>query len=293
MFESFGRSWNLIKQSWNVLQANRSLLVFPLVSFIATIVITILFAIPMAIIGLSDGGATTTGDDGISIPMLIVLFLFYLVTYTAVIFSNSALIGAAMMYMRGEQPTVADGFRIASERFGKIFGYAAIAATVGLILNLLRNNDSDNMVMRIIGVILSGVLSVAWNLITFLVIPVLVMENLGPIEAIKRSGSLLRQTWGEQIAGSFSIGGIFFLISLGIALVLGVPLFALASAANTAALWILAVAVIILVFVGVSLVGGAVNGIFQAALYRYATEGTAGEFFSEDVVRGAFRPKNA
>jgi hypothetical protein len=283
-----GNSWELVKQSWAVLQANKTLLTFPIVSMVATIIISIVFAIPGAMI---FGNMQT--DDGINIVAIIYTFLFYLVMYTAVIFSNTALIGSALMYMDGKTPTVSDGFRLASERFGKIFGYAAIAATVGLVLNMLRNNRGDSIVMQIIGAILAGVLQFAWNLVTFLVIPVLVIENLGPIEAIKRSGTLLKQTWGEQLIGNFSVGLIFFLISLAVVLVVGLPLFLIASSMNSGLLMIVTVIVVVLAVMLVNLIGGAVGGIFQAALYRYATQGDAGTFFSEDTVRGAFSQKGA
>src|SRR5690606_23304734 len=123
-----------------------------------------------------------------------IAFLFYFVTYTVIIFSNVAIVGMAMMRLRGEDPTVKDGFRIASEHINAILGYAAISATVGMILNAIRG-DEDN----IVGQIVAGLIGTGWNLITFLVIPVLVIEGVGPIEGIKRSGSLLKSTWGENV----------------------------------------------------------------------------------------------
>jgi hypothetical protein len=66
----------------------------------------------------------------------------------------------------------------------------------------------------------------------------------------------------------------------------------LAVAAESIALGILAVALVIIVATLIGLFSTALNGVFQAALYNYAQTGNAGPYFSESLVRSAFRPKN-
>jgi hypothetical protein len=281
VFDRISNSWELVKVSFNILRSDRELMLFPIVSAIGTIIVTVVFFIPL----LATGVVTSGDASGSEVLLLILAFLFYFVMYTVIIFSNTALVSAAMMRLRGEKPTVRDGFRMASERIGPILGYAAISATVGVILNMLR--DEENF----LGQIVASIVSVAWNLITFLVIPVLVVENVGPIEAIKRSGSLLKRTWGEQVVGAFGIGMVVFLISLAAALVIGGPLVWLASLTGSDISVMLAVGVVVIIVMGINLVGTAMNGIFQAALYNYATTGESGEFFEEGVLRGAFQPK--
>jgi hypothetical protein len=280
VFDRISNSWQLVKASFNILRSDRELMLFPIVSSIGTIIVTVVFFIPL----LATGVVTSGDASGNEVLLLILAFLFYFAMYTVIIFSNTALVSAAMMRMRGEKPTVRDGFRMASERIGPILGYAAISATVGVILNMLR--DEENF----LGQIVASIVSVAWNLITFLVIPVLVVENVGPIEAIKRSGSLLKRTWGEQVVGSFGIGMVVFLISLAVALVIGGPLVWLASLTGSDIAIALAIGVVVIIVMGINLVGTAMNGIFQAALYNYATTGED-EFFEEGVLRGAFQPK--
>ena len=290
MFQSLENSWRLVKASFNVLRADKELLIFPLLSTIGLIVVTLLFAIPVGATGLfdevaraSDGGRVS---DGTKILGFVILFLFYLASYTVIIFSNTALIGAAMIRLKGGDPTVRDGFRIASERFGYILGYAVISATVGMILNMLRNRE-NNFVAQIAG----GLLGMAWNLLTFLVIPVLVVENLGPIEAIKRSGSLLKKTWGEQVVGNFGIGAVFGLITFAVIVVIGMPLFYLFANNGSVVGIIIAIAVMVLILAVIGIFASALSGIYQAALYRYATEGEVGDYFEEAMIKNAFRPR--
>jgi hypothetical protein len=287
VFDRMSRSWELVKASWEILKQDKEMLWLPVISTVATIIVSILFFIPLASTGLleaaSDGAELTQSQQ---ITGLVIAFLFYLVMYTIIIFCNAALVGMALMRMRGEDPTLQDGLRIASERIGKIIGWAAISATVGMILQAIRG-DNDNFLSQIV----AGILGTAWNLITFLVIPVLVVENVGPIEAVKRSGSLLKKTWGEQIMGTFGMGIISMLAMLAAAVVVGLPLWLIASVIGSDIITAIAIGIVVIVVMFVALVFSALNGIFTAALYRYATEGAeaVGNFYDERTIAGAFQ----
>jgi hypothetical protein len=277
MFASFSNSWRLVKASYAVLQADKELIVYPVVSGIGLILVSAAFLIPMIGAGMIDNLAGAEGDG---IMSYVVLFLFYVVTYSVMIFANCALVGAAAIRLSGGDPTVRDGFRIASERAGTIVGYALIAATVGMILRMISERAG------IIGRIVISLIGLAWSVATFLAVPVLVNENIGPIDAIKRSVELLKQTWGEQLVGSFSINTILGLAMVGI-VILGVVLIMVGASADSVPLIIFAVIAIIVI----SLIGSTLNGIYQAALYQYAVKGDAGEFFETDLIEGAFKPK--
>lgn len=287
MFERMSRSWDLVKASYAVLRADRELMIFPLISLIGVIMVTITFFVPIFATGLidviADGEEMTSAQQ---VTGIVIAFLYYFVTYTVVIFSNVALIGAAMIRMDGGDPTIRDGIKIASDHAASILGWAAISATVGMILQAIRG-DEDN----IVGQIVASLLSTAWNLITFLVIPVLIVENVGPIEAIKRSGSLLKKTWGEQIIGGFAMGMISFLVMLAALIVIGAPIFLIVNATGSSLLIAVGIGIIVIVLATIGLFFSALNGIFQAALYRYATEGKTNEFFPDSLMSGAFLPK--
>lgn len=281
MFQRLTNSWELVKASWRVLLADKELMVFPLVAFLASIVVLITFAVPTVLAGVLD---TAVADGNLSIFSYIVAFLFYAVMYFVTIFANSALVGAAMIRLEGGDPTVSDGFRIAFSKIGTIFGYAVIAATVGTVLRMISERSGA------IGRIIVSLVGFVWNIATFLVVPVLVMEKVGPLDAVKRSGSLLKDTWGEQIAGNLSVGFIFGLIFF-LVILAGVPLVIAAVATGSVALIVTAVAFIVLLLMGVSLVSSTLSGIYTAAVYRYATTGDTGGYFDADMIKGAFKLK--
>ncbi len=279
MFQSIGRSIELAKASLRVLRTDKELLLFPFVSFIALVIVTASFAVPMWL----TGAITDAADGRLNIPGAIVAFLFYLVSYTIIFFFNTALVGAAMIRLDGGDPTLRDGFRIAFSRLPQIIVYALIAATVGMILRWISERAG------FLGVLVASVIGIAWNLATFLVVPVLVVERVGPIEAIKRSGSLLRKTWGEQVVGNVGIGLVFGLLAL-LAIVLGVALVAVLAQVSVI-LAIAGVVVTVLVVGTIALIGSAASGIFTASLYRYATKGDGGDLYRPETLAAAFRTK--
>jgi hypothetical protein len=283
MFERIRSSWELIKASWTVLQSDKELIVFPVISAIGAVLVSILFAVPFLAVGIVQG--SRSGEDaGVTAAGYIIGFLFYVVLYTVVFFCNTALVGAALIRLRGGDPTVSDGFRIASERISHIVGYALISATVGMILRAISERGG------ILGSLVSSIGGFAWNVATFLVVPVLVIENVGPLDAVKRSASLLKKTWGENIIGNVGIGAVSSLVVLlGIFILIG--LIMVGAAFESSALIVGAIALFVIFLVLFSLVVGALQGIYQAAVYRYAADGDSGTYFAPELVHQAFKPK--
>jgi len=282
MFQRFSNSWSLVKASAAVLGADKELMVFPAISAVLSVVVLITFAVPSVLAGLFD--STVLADSGLPLAGYVVGFLFYVVQYFVIIFCNTALVGAALIRLRGGDPTVGDGFRLATSRVGHILGYAVIAATVGVILRAISERSG------VIGKLVVSLVGLAWNLATFLVVPVLAAEDVGPMDAVKRSSAYLRKTWGEQIVGTAGMGAVFGLISFG-TVILFIALFIAAAATQSAAVMIAVAVGFGLTMLALVLVSSTLGGVYAAAVYRYAAEGDAGTFFSADLVRGAFERK--
>ena len=173
---------------------------------------------------------------------------------------------------------------MATSRLPQIIGYALIAATVGMILRWISERTG------FIGQIIIGIVGVVWNIATFLVVPVLVTENIGPVDAIKRSAGLLRKTWGEQLIGVGGIGIVFGLLFFVVALLGGGLAFALFNVSF--ALGIVGVIALVIVLGVIGLIASAASGVYTASLYRYATKGDAGAAFRPEVMQAAFRSRS-
>lgn len=275
-------SWKMMKASATVLRLDPELLVFPFLSGLAAILVTATFVVPFALIG-EGFGALENMEGGIGYLGYVVGFLYYLVLYSLIFFFNTALVGATMIRLDGGDPTLSDGLNIAFKRLGSILEYAAIAATVGMILRALEERAG------FIGRIVIGLIGLSWTLTTYLTVPVLVTKDVGAIDAVKESATVFKRTWGEQVVANIGIGFLTFLAFLLLA-VMAVPLILLTSSIGEVAV---APVVISLVggFILLALVSSALKGIYSAALYRYATTGDPGEHFSRQMMEEAFRPR--
>lgn len=277
MFESIGRSITLIKASWEVIKKDREILLFPFLSGMVCIIITISFLIPAFVI---ESGLNIRTNDN---PLFYIgIFLFYLVTYFVVIFFNSGLVACAHIRLTGGDPTFSQGIQIAAKHIKNIFFWALISATIGLILQILRGNR-NNVITNII----TSMIGVAWNLLTFFVIPIMIIENRPVITSIKESVALFRRTWGETVVGQAGVSLIFFLIGLA-----GfIPVF-LAFATGIFSLIVTFGILYVLLLVLLFVLGNAMQGVFNTALYLYAKDGVVPVGFSRELIESSFAPRN-
>jgi hypothetical protein len=271
--------WRLLKESWSVLMQNKRMLIYPIVAGIAGLIVLVIAAAGSAPF-VGDGNSDELTNRQYA-ALAAIWIPSYLVLTFIINFCNAALIGSTLKGLEGGRPTVSEGFAFARERLGPIAGYSVIAATVGLLLSILRERGG------VAGVIISALGGAAWGLITYLVVPVLVAEKVSPIDGIKRSGSLLKRTWGEQITGNIGVGLILFLIGFGAAIIGGGITLGLWNA-GLAPIAVITAILTIFGLLAIATVGTALKGIFSAALYRFATNGETGSAFDSDLLTEAF-----
>ncbi len=283
MFERFATGWELTKQSIRVLRLDKELLLFPLCSGIACTIVLASFALPLWFSGALE--AAEKAPEGLSQNVLtyVVLFAFYFVNYFVIIFFNSALVGCAIIRLKGGDPTVSDGFGAAMARLPQIAAWALVAATVGLILKAIESRSER------VGQIVTSLIGMAWSITTFFVVPVIVIEKAGPVEAIKRSVAIMRKAWGESLTANFGIGFITFLLTLIGLVPLAAGVFLLSS--GVPAIGVLLIAIAIIWVLAVSLISSALGSIILAALYIYAAEDKVPNEFDSSLIRGAFAKK--
>ena len=266
------RGFRLVGASWSVVKSDRELLLLPVVSFVCMIAVGVVLGGAAWAIGLPGAG------QSLSPVQYLILAAFYFCTTFIAVFFNAAIVGAATIRLQGGDPSLSDGLRLAWSHVGKIVAWSAVTATVGMILRSLEERAG------LIGRIVIGIIGVAWSAVTFFVVPVLLYEPLGTVDSIKRSATLFKQRWGEQFVGNASIGIVLFLAAI--------PVIAVA-VLLASVVPVLGIAVGVLGIGLLATVSTTMTGVFNAALYRYATTGEASAPFSSDDLHGAFRPKRS
>mgnify|MGYP001577239707 CR=1 FL=1 len=272
-------SWLLAKQRWRVLMLDKELLVFPLLSAIAcSLVLASFIAGVFATGNFRDEKAQS---DGI---LWLLGFIYYFVNYFVIVYFNSALVACAMIRFQGGDPTVADGLRAAGTRLPQILAWVLLAATVGIVLRAIQER------FELIGRIVIGLIGAAWTIATYFIVPVLVVEKLGPFDALKRSVTLMQQTWGESLVSHVGIGAATGLISFLGVLLIGIASVALAVMTSSMGVFIAGVVAIVAFLVLAALVSSALTTIVLSALYLYAAEKKVPQAF-DGVAQRAFAPK--
>ncbi len=284
MWDTFSRSWEYAKLSYSLVWRHKSLMIFPVLSTIAALLVSASFLLPLWQSGAGEGWIDAFGqqDERVPISAWITLFSFYLANYFVIVFFNSALVTCAMHAIRGERPYVGDGLKMAARRWHAILLWSIVSAVVGVVLRALESHDK-------IGRIVAAVLGTAWTALTYFVVPVIVVENAGPFKAIKSSVQTLRETWGKALVGNFSLGLISFLIFLPVIIVAGLLIYA---GIVTASFMLTATAIaggVLMLAIAASL-GAAADVVFKTLLYQYATGKDLPANVSPRAFQNAFRP---
>jgi hypothetical protein len=267
----FENSMVLAKASWRVLRDDKQLALLPLLSMVATLIVGATFLIPIGLVAHDANGGYQFK------PLDYVLGIVgYLVLTYVVVFFNAALVYAADRRLAGEQVTLGEAIHAAGARSHVLLPWVIVSATVSIVLRMIEERAG------IVGRIVGAFAGMAWSVVTFLVLPILVIEGIGPIAAVKRSGELFKRTWGENLMANAGIGIVVMLAAIAGAL----PFALLIAAGGVVA--VVGIAGIVVWFVTVSLVGAALTGILQVALYRFAT-GTQVPGFEGAQLNAAFR----
>lgn len=267
MFDRIKNAWTLAKSSWHVLQHDRELAWLPVIGTLAGLAVGAVFFGP--VLAMLGGGGE---DNAIPVTGYVLAFLGYVGVAAIFYLGRAAVVHGANLRMEGGDPTVGSSLRGASAHWPAVVGFAFVAVTVGLLLDALEEQGG------IAGAIASFVGGAAWRLLTYLVLPVVVLEGAGTIAGIKGSSSLVKRTWGEQVTANVGFG------LLSMALVLPAVLLAAALAGLGTAVAVAAFAAAGAWGITVFAVVSALEGIFQTALYRQATgRSIPSEFAAADL----------
>lgn len=276
------RGWALTKQSWRVLQNDRSLLIFPILSTIfAVLAAAAIWAPTVVITGLLTGEAVDENDP---VYYIATAATVYVSTFIAIFF-NVALAACAARSLRGEDTSFGDGIGAAGRRIGAILGWALVSGTVGLILQLVEERAP------FLGRVAGWIAGAAWAVASFFVIPVIALEGGGPFRSLKRSTSVVKARWGEGATGAVAISAVTFLVVLVIVLAGAIG----GSVLVAADLWqigFVVFAATVVAVILVTIVSSALSQIFRVAVYEYAVTGEAAGMFDAGLLRNAFDGRN-
>jgi len=274
-----GHSWALAKTSWGVLRSDKALGAIPAISALVSIVALAVFAGLFFLVGV-DLESNSSDSAAMKPAGYVIGAVAYVVFALITVYFQSALVAGANESLSGGNATLAKSIGAASAKLHRILPWAIVTATVSLIISQLERQGW-------LGAIVGSLLGMAWNIVTFLTIPIIMLEDVGPIVALKRSGTLFKQTWGENLVAQVGFGFIGLIAFLPAALVAG-----LGVASGVGAVMVVTIALAVVWLAIVSVVLAALSGIYRTALYRYAVDNRAPVAFAGEDFSAAFTPKH-
>ncbi len=161
-----------------------------------------------------------------------------------------------------------------------MLAWGAFSGTLSLLLRAAEQRLGP------LGRIFAALGGLAWTMVAFMVLPVIVLEGTSAQTAARRSPELFRRTWGQQLGAIIGIGSGAFLLGAP-SFVLLIVLAAVGGTAGAVAglavcgLWLLADAVL----------ASALTGVYQTALYRFAADGVPPAAFAGADLQNAIRPR--
>lgn len=259
------RGWRLTQVAWELIRKDGTMLGLALAGIFSAIAFSLLFVFL---------AAQASGDKPSSGLLSLLGFAALYISTLASVFFNVALACAASAAFDGEQLSAREAIRMAWGKRKRIALWALISAVVGTLIAEIANRLPGG------AKIVAWLFGAAWGLATFFVIPILAMEGVGAVEALKRSSGLVKRRWGEGLSGRISIGAwaVIAMVPLAIGLAIGAALLSRHPEVG-------------IVVVGLSLVGmvavfaavAATQQVFAVALYRYAIDAPIGGFSASDL----------
>jgi Family of unknown function (DUF6159) len=288
----------MARECFAVLRRHPALIVLPVISSAALLMVLGAIAVSLmpqlgALHQATHGIWNKLGSNGSG------NILFYVAAYIAIyvltviaVFFNVALVHCALRCHAGQEPSVGDGIAAAMACLPQILGWAVVATTVGIVLNVIESFLKDKL--GFLGSLIGGLFEFGWATVTYFVVPVLVAERLGPIAAIRRSAAILRAKWGESLAGEarFGLIGLMFYLQALALFLIGLAILLSYGPTAMVGLGPLLMAIGVVYAVIITVVLQALSVIFQAGVYLYATTGNEPPTLDRGLVAGAFRPRS-
>ena len=213
-FASIGRGWEMSKLSMGVVKKDPELMVYMIFAGVMSLACLIGMSIPQ----LFEMSWAVNPDASFTPAYLVFAFAGYMVLSIIVVFWNCAIIANANIRLTGGDPKFADGVNAALKRLPIIIVWGIIAGTVGLLQKFLEGvaRSSDHPAAAVLATVIHVIGGLAWWLMTFFMIPHLILENKSIGDALKASKATFFDTWGENIVSGLGIGAIAFLFAIPI-----------------------------------------------------------------------------
>lgn len=272
----------IARESWAVLKQDKEIMLFPIISAIASILVFIVMATVFFFVVL--GGSMeqlkeVDPEQGQGVASYVILFAYYLAAFFVASFFQAGMYIIVHARFTGRDLNFSDGINGAMQNINKIFLWSLISATVGIVLQFIANRS------KVVGKIVSALLGAAWDILTYFSLPSLVIGQTSIKDSFRDSAGMIRKTWGETIIINLGVGLLF-----GILMVLGIFVgLTFVIIVQGLFMTVVAIALVIIYLLSLTIISSSLNAIFKLALYEYARTGIVPQGFSPELIQNAVK----
>jgi hypothetical protein len=276
----FKASMILAKESWNLLKKDKEMMLFPVISVLLNLVCAVLICFAFFLVVLGGNPETLKNANVSGAIEAAFLFVLYFVSFFITIFFQAGIIAIAHGRLNGQDLTFGDGINSANQHIKKIFIWSLIGATVGTILRMISERS------KLLGKIITSLLGAAWSILTFFIVPVIMLDELSVKDSLKKSAAIIGKTWGETLIINIGVGLYFMFLAM-----MGIFVFIASLFTGSGTFIAIVAGLLVLYLIALVVISSTLDTIFKIVLYEYADSGKVPEGFSEQVISMAFAKK--
>lgn len=268
-------SFLLLTETFRFFWSDKEMLLVPIIATVAQLfLIGLVFVTVIVPAGLFLE-TTETSAQAISPLEYLYLFIFYVIGAFTVASSQAVITHIVYTRVRGGNASLGDGLAMVPKHFFSLLVWACITSTVGLLLRSIAERS------QLLVKVLVALLGAAWSVLTYFVVPAIVIDNKSVLGAISHSGGVFKRTWGETLVSNTSLSLAITLSFIGLIVVLGGVLFV--TGGSVEALIICGVIFIVAILVA-TIVGSILSSVLRTLLYVYANEQIIPANFNKELL---------
>jgi hypothetical protein len=284
---AFSRSWELTKSTFGVMRNDKEIFAFPILA----IIVSITFLVILGLLLFVGGLVSLLGGFSMSAFGYLALLLFYFVLAIVNTFFSVCIVYTAGTRFSGKDATLGQSISFGFKKIGKVFSWAILSATVGLIIHILEGiAKSTKGIGKVFLNVITWVIGMTWAISTIFVIQGIAYKDLGPFASIKDSVLTLKKTWGESLIKYFGLGlakGVILFIGI----VIFIPLAILGFVFGHLIAGIVLIGLFVIYSVIVEMIFSLADEVFDTALYVYANTGQIPSGFTPEQMKEALKPE--
>lgn len=214
-FATISRGWKMSKLSMSVVKKDPELIIYMFICGFLSLLAMIGMSLPQYL----EQAWAVDAEGQMTGAYMGFVFTGYMVISIVVTFWNSAIVANSHIRLTGGDPKFMDGVSAAMSKIHIIVLWGIIAGTVGLLLKILNQTARNQKGgAAVFAMILTAIGAAVWWMMTFFMIPHMILENQSLGESLKSSKSMFYKSWGENITSGLGIGliGGFFVVLIAI-----------------------------------------------------------------------------